>query len=53
MVLTTQMTAIFEDRDGADLALMRLRRNGIEYSVAELRAPDRKAKSDIKKTWMR
>lgn len=47
MVLTTQMTAIFDDRDGADLALMRLRRNGIEYSVAELRAPDRKAKSDM------
>ena len=45
--MTTQMTAIFDDRDGADLALMRLRRNGIEYSVAELRAPDRKAKSDM------
>ena len=26
---------------------MRLRRNGIEYSVAELRAPDRKVQSDM------
>lgn len=45
--MTTQMTAIFDDRDGADLALMRLRRNGIEYSIAELRAPDRKVKSEM------
>lgn len=45
--MTTQLTAVFDDRDGADLALMRLRRNGIEYSVAELRAPDRSAKSDM------
>ena len=26
---------------------MRLRRNGIEYSIQELRAPDRKVKSDM------
>ena len=45
--MTTQMTAVFDDRDGADLALMRLRRNGIDYSVAELRAPDRAAQSDM------
>ena len=45
--MTTQMTAVFDDRDGADLALMRLRRNGIEYSIAEIKAPDRKAKSDM------
>ena len=45
--MTTQITAVFDDRDGADLALMRLRRNGIEYSIAEMRAPDRKAKSDM------
>ncbi len=45
--MTTQITAVFDDRDGADLALMRLRRNGIEYSIAELRAPDRKAQSDM------
>ncbi len=45
--MTTQLTAVFEDRDGADLALMRLRRNGIEYSVADLRAPDKKRKSDM------
>ena len=45
--MTTQLTAVFDDRDGADLALMRLRRNGIEYSVADLRAPDRKAVSDM------
>ncbi len=45
--MTTQLTAIFDDRDGADLALMRLRRNGIEYSIAEMRAPDRRAKSDM------
>ena len=45
--MTTQLTAVFDDRDGADLALMRLRRNGIEYSVQELRAPDRKVKSDM------
>ena len=45
--MTTQLTAVFDDRDGADLALMRLRRNGIEYSIAEMRAPDRKAKSEM------
>ena len=45
--MTTQMTAVFDDRDGADLALMRLRRNGIEYSIAELKAPERKVKSDM------
>ena len=45
--MTTQLTAVFDDRDGADLALMRLRRNGIEYSIAELRAPDRKTASDM------
>ncbi len=45
--MTTQLTAVFDDRDGADLALMRLRRNGIEYSIAELKAPERGAKSDM------
>lgn len=45
--MTTQLTAVFDDRDGADLALMRLRRNGIEYSIAELRAPERRAGSDM------
>ena len=45
--MTTQITAVFDDRDGADLALMRLRRNGIEYSIAEMRAPDRRTKSDM------
>ncbi|MBR2717525.1 MAG: hypothetical protein IKD79_07315 [Oscillospiraceae bacterium] len=45
--MTTQLTAVFDDRDGADLALMRLRRNGIEYSIAELRAPDRRTASDM------
>ena len=45
--MTTQLTAVFDDRDGADLALMRLRRNGIEYSIAEMRAPDRRTKSDM------
>lgn len=45
--MTTQLTAVFDDRDGADLALMRLRRNGIEYSVAELRAPERRAQSEM------
>lgn len=45
--MTTQLTAVFDDRDGADLALMRLRRNGIEYSISELKAPDKKAKSDM------
>ena len=45
--MTTQLTAVFDDRDGADLALMRLRRNGIEYSITEMRAPDRKVKSDM------
>ena len=45
--MTTQLTAVFDDRDGADLALMRLRRNGIEYSITEMKAPDRKAKSDM------
>ena len=45
--MTTQMTAMFDDRDGADLALMRLRRNGIEYSIQELKAPERKMKSDM------
>ena len=47
IALTTQLTAVFDDRDGADLALMRLRRNGIEYSVAELRAPDRKQSPEL------
>jgi len=41
------MTALFDDRDGADLALMRLRRNGIEYSIEELKAPERTVKSDM------
>ncbi len=45
--MTTQLTVVFDDRDGADLALMRLKRNGIEYSIAELRAPNRKAVSDM------
>ena len=45
--MTTQLTAVFDDRDGADLALMRLRRNGIEYSVTDLRAPDRARPSDM------
>ena len=45
--MTTQLTAVFDSRDGADLALMRLRRNGIDFSVAELRAPDRRARSDM------
>lgn len=45
--MTTQLTAVFDDRDGADLALMRLRRNGIEYAVASLRAPERRAESDM------
>ncbi len=45
--MTTQITAVFDDRDGADLALMRLRRNGIDYSIAELRAPDRKAPNEM------
>lgn len=39
--MTTQLKAVFDDRDGADLALMRLRRNGIDYSIADLRAPDK------------
>ena len=39
--MTTQLKALFEDRDGADLALMRLRRNGVDYSIADLRAPER------------
>ena len=45
--MTTQITAVFDDRDGADLALMRLRRNGVEYSVTEMRAPDRRRQSDM------
>ena len=45
--MTTQITAVFDDRDGADLALMRLRRNGVEYSIAELKAPDRKVQGDM------
>ena len=45
--MTNQLTASFDDREGADLALMRLRRNGIEFSVAELRAPERRRQSDM------
>ena len=45
--MTTQLTAVFDDREGADLALMRLRRNGIEFSISDLRAPDRRVKSDM------
>ncbi len=45
--MTTQITVLFDDRDGADLALMRLRRNGIDYSIAELKAPDRKVQGDM------
>ena len=45
--MTTQLTAVFDDRDGADLALMRLRRNGIEYSVTDLRAPARGRQSEM------
>ena len=45
--MTTQITAVFDDRDGADLALMRLRRNGIEFSIAEMKAPDRKVRGDM------
>jgi hypothetical protein len=43
--LTTQITAVFHDRDGADLALMRLRRNGISYSIGQLTVPERQAQS--------
>ena len=50
--MTTQLTAVFDSRDGADLALMRLRRNGVDYSVAELRAPDKGARSDMPLTEM-
>ncbi len=39
--MTTQLSAVFDDREGADLALLRLRRNNIDYSVAELKAPER------------
>ena len=39
--MTTQLKAIFEDRDGADLALLRLRRNGVDYSIAGLKTPER------------
>lgn len=39
--MTTQLTAVFDNREGADLALLRLRRNKIDYSVAELKAPER------------
>ena len=45
--MTTQLTAVFDDRDGADLALMRLRRNGIDYSVAELKAPEKAAAGSL------
>lgn len=45
--MTTQLTAVFDDRDGADLALMRLRRNGIDFSVAELKAPEKGVSSDM------
>jgi hypothetical protein len=45
IALTTQLTAVFDDRDGADLALMRLRRNDIAYSIGELKVPERKTKS--------
>ena len=45
--MTTQLTAVFDDREGADLALMRLRRNGIEYAITEMRAPDRRRQSDM------
>jgi len=45
--LTTQLTAVFDDRDGADLALLRLRRNGIDYSVAELKAPEKEPKGAL------
>ncbi len=45
--MTTQLTAVFDDRDGADLALMRLRRNGIAFSVADISAPDRRRQSDM------
>lgn len=41
--MTTQLSAVFDDREGADLALLRLRRNNIDYSVAELKAPERAA----------
>lgn len=45
--LTTQLSAVFDDRDGADLALLRLRRNGIDYSVAELKAPEKKVQGSL------
>lgn len=45
--MTTQLSAVFDDREGADLALMRLRRNGIEYSVADIRAPAKQRPSDM------
>ena len=47
MRMTTQLTAVFDDRDGADLALMRLRRNGIEFELKDLRAPDKKPENDM------
>lgn len=47
--MTTRLTAVFDDRDGADLALLRLRRNNIDFSIAELKAPRREAESSVAK----
>jgi hypothetical protein len=38
-ILNLLITSVFDNRDSADLALMRLRRKGIHFSVADLSYP--------------
>ena len=42
-----QITANFNDRDSANLSLMRLRRGGIEFDLVSLNTPSNKEKTDL------
>ncbi|MGI5936393.1 MAG: hypothetical protein ACOX7I_06305 [Oscillospiraceae bacterium] len=42
-----QLTVRFDSRDWADLALMRLRRNGIEFSMAKVTVPREKQNTEF------
>jgi len=42
-----KLTATFSDRDSADLALMRLRRRGVDFQVLRLDTPSRRRSTDF------
>ena len=46
-----QLTARFDSRDWEDLALMRLRRNGIEFSMAKVTVPRERQAAELPYGW--